>query len=92
MILKFGKDKKKKANMNVYLLVTNLFNTLNISNVYRATGNPDDDGFLNAVNSQNTIQTQNDVESFKYYYALKANNPYNYGTPRQIRLGVKVDF
>lgn len=92
MILKFGKDKKKKANMNVYLLVTNLFNTLNISSVYRATGNPDDDGFLNAVNSQNTIQTQNDVESFKYYYALKANNPYNYGTPRQIRLGVKVDF
>ena len=90
--VKFGKDKKKSTNLNVYLWVNNLFNTLNISDVYRATGNPDDDGYLNAANSQNTIQAQNDVESFKYYYAMKVNNPYNYGTPRQIRLGVKLDF
>ncbi|MCT4583167.1 MAG: carboxypeptidase regulatory-like domain-containing protein [Flavobacteriales bacterium] len=90
--LKFGEDKKKSANMNVYLWVSNLFNTLNISDVYRATGNPDDDGFLNSANAQNTIQQQNDIESYKYYYALKANNPYNFGVPRQIRLGVKVDF
>ncbi len=88
----FGKDKKKKANMNVYLWVSNLFNTLNINNVYRATGNPNDDGYLNSANAQNTIQAQTDINSFKYYYALKANNPFNYGTPRQIRLGVKLDF
>jgi hypothetical protein len=90
--LRFGEDKKKSANMNIYLWVTNLFNTLNISQVYRATGNPGDDGFLNAANSQTIIQQQNDAESFRYYYALKANNPYNFGVPRQIRLGVKVDF
>ncbi len=92
MVLKFGKDKKKSANMNVYLLVTNLLNTLNISSVYRATGNANDDGYLNAANSQSTIQAQNDAEAFKYYYAMKVNNPYNYGVPRQIRLGVKLDF
>jgi len=92
MILKFGKEKKKSANMNVYLLVTNLLNTLNISSVYRATGNAGDDGYLNAANSQTTIQAQNDVEAFQYYYAMKVNNPYNYGVPRQIRLGVKLDF
>lgn len=90
--LKFGEDKKKTANMNVYLWVSNLFNTLNIADVYRATGNPDDDGFLNAASSQNFIQQQNNEESYIYYYGLKVNNPYNFGVPRQIRLGVKVDF
>lgn len=90
--LRFGEDKKKSANMNIYLWVSNLFNTLNISQVYRATGNPGDDGFLNAANSQTIIQQQNDAESFRYFYALNANNPYNFGIPRTIRLGVKVDF
>jgi len=90
--LKFGEDKKKTANMNVYLWVSNIFNTLNIVDVYRATGNADDDGYLNSANAQNVIQAQNDVEAFRYYYALKANDPYNYSIPRQIRLGVKVDF
>jgi hypothetical protein len=92
--LKFGKgdSKKKIANLNVYLLMTNVFNTLNITNVYRATGNAGDDGYLNAARFQTSISTQNNEEVFRYYYAMKANNPYNFGTPRQIRLGVKLDF
>ena len=87
-----GETKKKTANLNIYLLVTNLFNTLNISNVYRATGNVDDDGYLNAASFQNSISERNNEAAFRYYYAMKANNPYNYGIPRQIRLGVKMDF
>jgi hypothetical protein len=87
-----GDTKKKTANLNVYLLMTNVFNTLNITNVYRATGNSGDDGYLNAARFQTSIQTQNDEAAFRNYYAMKANNPYNYGIPRQIRLGVKLDF
>ena len=92
--LEFGKDdaKKKSANLNIYLLVTNLFNTLNITDVYRATGNAGDDGYLNAARFQTSISTQNNEEAFRYYYALKANDPYNFGIPRQIRLGIKLDF
>jgi hypothetical protein len=92
--LEFGKEnsKKKTANLNVYLLMTNVFNTLNITNVYRATGNAGDDGYLNAARFQTSISTQNNEEVFRYYYAMKANNPYNFGIPRQIRLGVKLDF
>lgn len=90
--LKFGEDKKKTANINVYLWVSNLLNTRNIASVYRATGNPNDDGYLNSANAQNAIQQKNDSDAFKYYYALKANNPYNYSMPRQIRIGVKLDF
>ena len=94
IILKFGKgeEKKKSANLNVYLLVNNVLNTINITNVYRATGNPDDDGYLNAATYQAGIQSQNDEASFRYLYALKANNPYNYGIPRTIRIGAKLDF
>ena len=92
--MKFGKgdDKKKSANLNVYLLVNNVLNTRNIVNVYRATGNPDDDGYLNAAQYQAGIQSQNDEASFRYLYALKADNPYNYGMPRTIRIGAKLDF
>jgi len=92
IILKFGEEKSKSANLNVYLLVRNLFNTINILNVSRATGNVDDDGYLNAAEFQNAISTQNNEQTFRYYYAMKADNPYNYGIPRQIRLGVKLDF
>jgi hypothetical protein len=87
-----GDSKKKSANLNVYLLVTNVFNTLNITDVYRATGNAGDDGYLNAARFQTSISTQNNEEAFRYYYAMKANDPYNFGIPRQIRLGIKLDF
>ncbi len=92
IILKFGEEKKKSANLNIYLLVRNLFDTRNILSVYRATGNVDDDGYLNAAAFQNSISSQNDENAYRYYYALKVDNPYNYGIPRQIRLGVKLDF
>ena len=56
------------------------------------TGNAGDDGYLNAARFQTSISTQNNEEAFRYYYAMKANDPYNFGIPRQIRLGVKLDF
>ena len=87
-----GESKKKKANLNIYLLMTNVFNTLNVLDVYRATGNAGDDGYLNAADYQNSITQQNSEATFRYLYALKANDPYNFGIPRQIRFGAKLDF
>ena len=92
--LEFGsnEDKKKIAFLNVYLRVTNLFNQFNLLNVYRATGNWDDDGYLEAASSQTSIQNQLDEQSFRDYYQMKIQNPFNISTPRTIRLGVKFDF
>jgi hypothetical protein len=92
--LKFaGKDGKQKvANLNVYLWCTNLLNTRNIFGVYRFTGNPDDDGYLASAQFQPLIAQQNSPESFRNYYAMYVNNPFNLGAPRQIRLGVRFDF
>jgi hypothetical protein len=92
--LQFGKEegKKKATFLNVYLRVTNLFNQFNVLNVYRATGNWDDDGYLAAAASQSSIQNQLDEQAFRDYYTMKIQNPYNISSPRTIRLGVKFDF
>lgn len=92
--LEFGDDenKKKSAYLNVYVRVTNMFNIINVLNVYRATGNPNDDGYLAASQFQASIQNQLDEQAFRDYYTLKVQNPFNYGIPRTIRLGVKFDF
>ncbi len=92
--LEFGKDdeKKKAAYLNVYLRVSNVFNIINVLNVYRATGNPTDDGFLLSALGQNVTNSQLDPTSYFDYYSFRVSNPYNLGIPRTIRLGVKFDF
>ncbi len=91
--LKFGKgEEKKTAFLNAYLLVNNLFNTMNIINVYRFTGNPDDDGYLTSPIFEPAIEAQIDPEAFRQMYALKMNNPFNFSVPRTIQLGLRLDF
>lgn len=92
--LEFGKseDKKKMAFLNVYFRITNLLNTANVLNVYRATGNANDDGYLAAAEFQSSIQNQLDEQAFRDYYMMRVDNPFNFGLPRTIRLGVKFDF
>jgi hypothetical protein len=85
-------DKKKIAFLNIYVRATNLFNQFNVLNVYRATGNWDDDGFLQAASTQSSIQNQIDEQSFRDYYSMKIQNPFNISSPRTVRLGIKLDF
>ncbi len=85
-------DKKKTTYLNVYLRVTNLFNTMNVLSVYRATGNWNDDGYLAAAQYQTSIQNQLNEQAYRDYYAMRAANPFNISIPRTIRLGVKFDF
>ena len=95
--IKWGKgedEDKKEASMNVYVQVLNLFDALNIINVYSATGNPDDDGFLDAAEWQNLISTISvDEQAFRDLYMIKlASNPNNFALPRRIRLGIQLNF
>ncbi len=92
--LTFGKneDKKKHAYLNVYLRVTNLLNQFNVLNVYRATGVPDNDGYLAAAEWQTSIASRLDEQAYRDMYTMFMNNPYNISMPRTIRLGVKFDF
>ena len=46
--------------------IVNVLNTKNVVNVYEATGNPDDDGYLSDPGSQNAIGALNDEEAFRW--------------------------
>ncbi len=91
--LTFGKEgKKKDAFLNIYMRITNPFSAQNVLGVYRATGNWNDDGYLQAAEFQNSIQNQLDEQSFRDYYLMKIQNAFNISSPRTMRLGVKFDF
>ena len=83
---------KKSSHINVYVQVQNLLDAKNIMSVYRATGNPNDDGYLTSSAAQNTIDAQNDPESFRYLYSLAVNNPSHYSLPRMWRAGISFQF
>ena len=85
-------NKKKSSRINVYLQVQNLLDAKNIISVYRATGNPEDDGYLTSAAAQNSIESRNDPDSFRYLYSLAVNNPNNYSLPRMFRAGLSLEF
>ncbi|MGY6562539.1 MAG: carboxypeptidase regulatory-like domain-containing protein [Luteibaculaceae bacterium] len=85
-------EKKKKVNFNVYFQINNLFNTLNIIQVYETTGNPLDDGFLNDPRSIPQVSSSFDPQSFVDLYSLRLLDPFNFTIPRTIRLGLRFDF
>lgn len=91
----FGKkddENNKKGNLNIYLQVLNVLNAKNIIDVYRATGNPDDDGYLTDKAAQTVINSTPNPTAFVDQYSIKINNPNNYSLPRRMRIGVTLDF
>jgi len=89
--LKMGKG-ERPGNLNVYLSINNVLNTKNVLNVYPATGNPDDDGYLAAPEWQREINEQLDPQSYRDLYAIFIDRPWYYSSPRTIRLGLIFNF
>ena len=89
--IKWGENKRTSI-LNAYLQVQNLLDAKNIISVYRATGNPEDDGYLTAAEAQNDILSKNSPESFIYLYSLAVNNPSHYSLPRMFRMGLTFIF
>ncbi len=92
-----------KVKLNVYLFVINLFDAKNIENVFLRTGSTSDDGYISDPNLSGELVNQpNYIDMYRainidYYEAY--NNapalftaPNLYGPPRQIRLGVKLEY
>jgi hypothetical protein len=84
--------KNSRYNLILYCMIQNLFNTEVVYKVYRFTGQPDDNGFLTAPESQQLIAEALDEESFRYLYASYINDPSNYGLPRRTSFGISFDF
>lgn len=86
------------ADLTLFVWVQNLLDSDNVQNVYSTTGLADDDGFLalqEGIDAVNSIRSQGGDQvaaSFVDHYGFAARTPFNYGIPRQTRIGFRVNF
>jgi hypothetical protein len=87
----------------LYVNVLNLFNSKQVQNVYPTTGTAEDDGWLTNPSASQFLR---DPLYVQFYRAINLDNRWAYmnsgsrsqqgndiyGTPRQIRIGVKAGF
>jgi hypothetical protein len=76
-------------DLTPYIWVINLLNTENVQTVYNATGEPDDDGWFNTLEGQTWAAAQPTAAQWYYY---RNADPERWAEPRQIRLGLRIDF
>ena len=76
--------------LSPYVWVQNLLDADNVVNVWRSTGDPYTTGFLLTQDGQNNIANRG--EGYELDYKSLERDPDNFGIPRQIRLGLKINF
>lgn len=85
-------------NLNVYIWVINLLDIQNIVGVFGTSGDPIDDGWLASPEGSARYQGyllnhgQEAADTYKALYLASIYNSGNFGTPRQIRLGLRLDY
>jgi hypothetical protein len=89
------------VDVNIYAYVQNILNTQNVLNVYYRTGNAYDDGWLS-----DPVASGKSVEQYGPKYValyqvmnlqdnqnqIRTNGFSNFGVPRQVRVGAKIEF
>ncbi len=84
-------------DFNLYAWVINVLGTQNVTAVYSTTGSATDNGYLGTENGRKAVENYNAYgEIFGYLYQDMLREGYRnngfYGTPRQIRFGLRFDF
>ena len=79
-----------RANVDLYVWVTNLFDRENATYVYQSTGSPDATGWLTTPSGEKWV-ADNGAQATEWYN-LAQRNPNNFSTPRQVRFGIRTDF
>ena len=98
----------KRFSLNLFGVAYNLLNTENIINVYPRTGLPDTDGVnrtssaisktsanyvpFRDLNRDGRIDNQEAQSTFDEAYASRLNSPFNYGSPRVVRIGIELNY
>ncbi len=81
------------TNMAVFVWVENVLDNENVTGVYNSTGLPDNDGYLNTSGGETWLETALGGQAFgEQLYKSRISNPGNYGAPRQIRIGIRLDY
>lgn len=86
------RELQRTLNFQIYLQIQNLLNAANPVNVYRYTGNPDDDGYLSSTLSDGPKAAAFNAQSYVDLYRAFVNDPNNYSLPRRIFLGFQFNF
>jgi outer membrane receptor protein involved in Fe transport len=78
--------------VDFYVYVINLLNTQNAVTVFNTTGDPKDNGWLSSANGAIFAQSQGQkyVDFYNSYFG--GLNSGNFGPPRQIRFGLRLDY
>ncbi|MCI0698439.1 TonB-dependent receptor [candidate division KSB1 bacterium] len=79
------------VNFNVYLWALNILGAENVTGVYDQTGEADNDGFLTTPEGI-AFANSGSAANAAAYYAARVATPFNFGIPRQYRLGLRFDF
>ena len=79
-----------RATLTASLWVQNLFDQVNVNNVWRFTGLPDDDGYLATAGGDLFLADQGPVAYDMYTSRLRVLG--NVGIPRMTRFGLRLDF
>jgi hypothetical protein len=86
---------------NFFVYIQNLLNTQNVLNVYRRTGNAEDDGWLTDPSLSGSVVAARGQGYVDLYRAINLENGTHYysttgydlwATPRQIRFGMKLEL
>jgi hypothetical protein len=89
-----------KLNATIFVNVINLLNTKNAINVFTRTGSASDDGYFTSPEGRQLTESygQEFVDVYKAVnldygdgYSVATGN-YLYGPPRQIRVGVRLEY
>jgi len=84
-----------------YMYVQNLFNRKNVTNVYLRTGSAENDGWLTTPALSEKIVAAQGQTYVDLYRAINLKNRQNYyveegndmyGTPREARIGIRLEF
>lgn len=93
----FRIDMKIEKTINIggvrispYLWIQNLLNAQNVVSVWRSTGSPSTTGWLNTP--EGLASAANNGPGYVQDFRTLENDPSNYGIPRLIRLGLKLDI
>lgn len=79
-------------DFNAYIWAINLLDTKSPTNLWRATGRPDDNGWLATEAGRTWARTYGE-EGVKWYYAALTDcGTYGWQAPRVVRAGLQFDF
>ncbi|MFA6233267.1 MAG: TonB-dependent receptor [Bacteroidota bacterium] len=85
-------------DLNFYIWVINLLDTKNVTDVFIQSGSASDNGYLSTIQGRQQLQTYKQYgEVFQdlyrdYYYQTNIMNANLFGPPRQVRVGLRLDF